>query len=103
MKAYAKTDPECPDQEERSFHTSLTVALVRLRGAFWRVTLAAVAMGQASSAFAVRRWRSIGAPGRASTVAKKARIQRAAAQPGAVGDAPPRRLAHARRLAAHPA
>lgn len=31
----------------------------------------------------------------------KARIQRAAAQPGAVGDAPPRRLAHARRLAAH--
>ena len=29
-----RRDPECPDQEERSFPTSLSLALVRLRGAF---------------------------------------------------------------------
>jgi hypothetical protein len=81
---------------------------VRLRGAFWRVTLVAVAMGQASSAFAgPPSCRPAGCAGGAAQARRarqhggKARRQRAAAQPGAVGDAPPRRLAHARRLAAH--
>jgi hypothetical protein len=38
------------DQEERSFPLPLTLVLLPVRGAFWRVTLAAFATGQASRA-----------------------------------------------------
>jgi hypothetical protein len=47
----------------------------------------------------LRRWRSTGAPGAPARWQGADTARRA--QPGAVGDAPPRRLAHARRLAAH--
>src|SRR5258705_1144163 len=82
-----RRDSACPDEEERSFPTSLTLALVRLRGAFWRVTLAACATGRASRSdpgASDIRAESAGIMRQARSARCTARMLRAVAQFGAV-------------------
>jgi hypothetical protein len=114
LKPPAKTDPQRPEQEERSFPSPLPLALLPAYGAFWPVTLAAGATCQPAMP-----GRAVVVPARMSADglrhgaawradwrrARPAQCQGASvARRGAtwrILGAPPRRQARAKRVTAH--